>query len=182
MTECMASDMPKERDEKSGRYTESVTDDEIVGYIRERGGVATSDVATEFDYERPSAYRRLKALEEAGDVEAREIGNSLLWEATAPRDDHVTLGDRIDALDVPGSGEKADRRRDAVRAALEYIREREQATPAELKDDVYPDHTGEYASGRSWWKNCVYPALRDLADGDDRLEKADTTGRWSWNE
>ncbi len=81
MTKCMAEGMVKNRDEKSGRYTQGTTDDEIVDYVRERGGVGTSDVADEFDYERPSAYRRLKSLEEDGRVTAREIGNSLLWEA-----------------------------------------------------------------------------------------------------
>lgn len=204
----------KERDETSGRYTEAVSDDDIVDYVRERGGVTTSDVATEFDYERPSAYRRLKALEDNDRVTARKIGNSLLWEAAntldAPRDtprdssagavqdtasneDQHTAGTGdeteqqaidIDSVDVPGSGEKADRRRAAVGAALEYIREHGEATPTDLREDVYPDHEAGYTSGgdpaRSWWKNAIYPALRAIAERDDRLEKADTTGRWSW--
>lgn len=94
----------------------------------------------------------------------------------------LSLEDRLDIIDVPGSGEKEVQRREAVRAAVDYIQEHGGATPADLKDDVYPDHTGDYASGRSWWKNCVYPALRELAESDDRLEKADQSGRWSWCE
>lgn len=77
--------MVKERDESSGKYTQAVTDEEILEYVRERGGVPTSDVAEHFDYERPSAYRRLKSLEDDDRVESRQIGNSLLWEAREQR-------------------------------------------------------------------------------------------------
>lgn len=75
----MEPSMVKERDEESGRYTATVSNAEIVDYVRENDGASTSEVAERFDYERPSAYRRLKALEEEGRVTAREVGNSLLW-------------------------------------------------------------------------------------------------------
>lgn len=78
----MAQDMVKERDEQSGRYTATVDDAEIVAYLRDQDGAGTSDVAERFDYERPSAYRRLKDLESAGRVAGREVGNSILWLAT----------------------------------------------------------------------------------------------------
>lgn len=74
--------MVKERDEQSGRYTATVDDAEIVAFVRDQGGAGTSDVAERFDYERPSAYRRLKDLESAGRVAGREVGNSILWLAT----------------------------------------------------------------------------------------------------
>lgn len=79
----MEPDMAKDRDEESGRYTETVSDNEIVEFVRTQGGASTSDVATEFDYKRPSAYRRLKKLEEKGRVTSREVGNSLLWQPEA---------------------------------------------------------------------------------------------------
>lgn len=75
----MGPSMPKERDESSGRYTQSVSDDEIVEFVGKGSGATTSDVASAFDYERPSAYRRLRSLEEDGRVTSREVGNSLLW-------------------------------------------------------------------------------------------------------
>ena len=78
----MAQDMVKERDEQSGRYTATVDDAEIVAFVRDQGGAGTSDVAERFDYERPSAYRRLKDLESAGRVAGREVGNSILWLTT----------------------------------------------------------------------------------------------------
>ena len=78
----MVQDMVKQRDEQSGRYTATVDDAEIVAFVRDQGGAGTSDVAEYFEYERPSAYRRLKDLESAGRVAGREVGNSILWLAT----------------------------------------------------------------------------------------------------
>lgn len=72
--------MVKNRDENSGQYTESVSDDEILKYLAEANGAGTTDVADAFDYKQPTAYRRLKDLEEGGEVTSRKIGGSLFWE------------------------------------------------------------------------------------------------------
>jgi len=72
--------MVKDRDEESGQYTESVSDDEILAYLNEEDGAGTTDVADAFDYQQPTAYRRLKNLEEKGKVRSRKIGGSLFWE------------------------------------------------------------------------------------------------------
>ena len=78
--ECMESDMPKERDEDSGQFTRAVPDEEIIAHLAEQDGAGTAEVADAFGYERPTAYRRLKDLEEDGVVRSRKVGNSLLWE------------------------------------------------------------------------------------------------------
>ncbi|MFC6723507.1 winged helix-turn-helix domain-containing protein [Halobium palmae] len=75
----MDEKMVKERDEESGRYTKSISDDEILAFVGERGGVGTAEVADAFDYKQPSAYRRLKRLEEEGRVASRKVGNAKLW-------------------------------------------------------------------------------------------------------
>jgi uncharacterized membrane protein len=72
--------MPKDRDEESGQYTAAVSDDEILEHIGDEGGVSTNELAEAFDYARPTAYRRLVDLEDAGLVQRREVGNSLLWQ------------------------------------------------------------------------------------------------------
>lgn len=77
----MAANMVKDRDEESGQYTETVGDDELVAFLSEQGGAGTSEVAAAFDYKQPTAYRRLKQLEDDGRVSSRKIGGSLLWEA-----------------------------------------------------------------------------------------------------
>jgi len=45
---------------------------------------------------------------------------------------------------------------------------------------VYPEHTAHYQTARSWWKNCVYKGLRELATRSDEIAAADTSGSWSW--
>lgn len=75
----MAYSMPRERDEESGQYTAAVDDDQLVEFLRDHKGAATRELADAFEYTRPAAYRRLTDLEDAGRVERREVGNSLLW-------------------------------------------------------------------------------------------------------
>ena len=97
------------------------------------------------------------------------------------------LADLVDDVaddTLPGSGAKLEARREALHAVVAYLREHGSATPAEFRSDVYPDHDGGYTEGqdpaRSWWKNAMYPALAELADRTDVLEKADTTGEWAY--
>lgn len=79
MPPYMGTDVVRDRDTESGRYTPSVTDDEIIEFVEELDGAGTGEVAEEFDYRQPSAYRRLKALEEDGRIRSRRIGGSMFW-------------------------------------------------------------------------------------------------------
>jgi predicted ArsR family transcriptional regulator len=97
------------------------------------------------------------------------------------------LGDAVDVIaedTLPGSGAKLESRREALQATVDYLREQGQATPKDFRTNVYPDYTGHYTDGddpaRSWWKNCIYKGLRELAEQTDLVEKADTSGEWSW--
>lgn len=70
----------KDRDEESGKYTTSYTDSDFVDAIRHLDGMAgTSEIADEVGCTRRTAYTRLKLLDEKGDIESREVGNSLVW-------------------------------------------------------------------------------------------------------
>lgn len=73
--------MGKDRDE-SGQFTEVVSDDDIVAFLQNTDGASTVEVADHFEYKRPTAYRRLRDIEDEGRVQSREVGNSLLWMAT----------------------------------------------------------------------------------------------------
>lgn len=103
-------------------------------------------------------------------------------------DEHTgTLADVVDAVaedTLPGSGAKLEARHEALHAAVEYLREHGQATPPDFQKDVYPEHTGRYTEGDdpaySWWTNCIYKGLRELAEQTEDVEKADTTGEWSY--
>lgn len=94
--------------------------------------------------------------------------------------DGVDVEAVLDATDLPGSGEKLERRHAAVRACYDLLRSEGEVQTATFKADVYADHPAGYQSARSWWKNCVYSGLLELADADDRVRVADTSGTWRW--
>lgn len=85
---------------------------------------------------------------------------------------------------LPGSGEKLEARREALHAVVEYLKEHGSAKPADFRENVYPEHTAEYTEAtdpaRSWWKNCIYKGLGELANRTDEIEKADTSGEWRY--
>lgn len=87
---------------------------------------------------------------------------------------------------LPGSGSKLEARREAFTAVVEYLRQRGSATPQDFKENVFPDHKAMYTDAeepdRSWWKNAMYPALRELAERTDVIERADTAGNWTYRE
>jgi Mn-dependent DtxR family transcriptional regulator len=69
-----------ERDDETGRYTASWSDEDFLEALRELGGIAgTSDVADHVGCSGMTAYRWLNDLAESGEVEHREIGGSLTW-------------------------------------------------------------------------------------------------------
>lgn len=72
-----------DRNEETGRYSASYSDDDFLEAIADLGGTAgTSEIADHVGCVRDSAYRRLNQLAENGCVERRRIGNSLVWFAT----------------------------------------------------------------------------------------------------
>lgn len=76
---------------------------------------------------------------------------------------------RFDDLDLPGSGDTLERRREAVRAAYEFLREKGQAKTAELREHAWENSETGYASPLSMWKNCVADGLKQVAEQDDVL-------------
>jgi len=107
--------------------------------------------------------------------------------ATHTPDSERSLTDLIDDVAdemLPGSGAKLEARREALHAAVGYLREHGEATPADLQRDVYPDHQAEYTDGEdpanSWWKNSIYKGFDELADRADAVGRADTSGEWRW--
>jgi hypothetical protein len=85
---------------------------------------------------------------------------------------------------LPGRGQKLQERREALEASVDYLRENGTAKPKDFKQDVYPNRSARYTTGEdppnSWWKNCIYPGLKELAERTDKVEKADETGEWSY--
>lgn len=139
--------------------------------------------------------RRL--LEQADGVDAEETGAQSREAVADPTPDRsptttteadtdpLALVDTVGRDALPGSGAKLDERTEALRAVVEYLQEQGTATPTDFRTEVYPDHQARYTDGenpaRSWWKNAMYPALSALAEVTPAVEKADTTGEWSYH-
>lgn len=95
-----------------------------------------------------------------------------------------TLSEAIDAVAdnvLPGTGEKHDERREALYAVVEYLREHGKATPNEFKTEVYPEHTAQFSTPQSWWKNAMYKGLAELTYQTEFIRSADNSGTWSFN-
>jgi len=103
---------------------------------------------------------------------------------TAPTTLEEHVDDVVASGILPGSGAKLEARERAFRAVVQYLIEEGEATPATFREQVYPDHDGFYTEGkdpkRSWWKNAMYPALRELAERTDDVKKADQSGKWMY--
>ena len=155
-----------DRDDE-GRFSASVSDEEIVDAVATAAPVGTSDVAEELGFTRQAADYRLRRLRETGRVEADTIGGSLAWSAApgaTPAEEPTPTSDtepaptpldaRIRALDVPGSGSRLDARVAAAVRLVEYLEAEGEATAEELKARLDADDVG-YASVESYWANFI---------------------------
>jgi predicted ArsR family transcriptional regulator len=76
----MSDDTPYfEQDRETGKITQQYTDEQFIAVVKESSPASTSEVAEGVGCSSDNAYRRLKALEEAGKVESKMAGNSLIW-------------------------------------------------------------------------------------------------------
>lgn len=70
-----------ERDDESGRYTETYPLAEFTEALRALGGSAgTQDVADEVGCKYRTANAKLHELEEEGRISSRRVGNAYLWQ------------------------------------------------------------------------------------------------------
>lgn len=74
-----AAVMP-DRDDETGRYTDEYPSELFLDALRELGGNGgTQEVADEVGCIYDTAYKKLRALEDSGDVTSRKVGNARLW-------------------------------------------------------------------------------------------------------
>lgn len=186
------------------------TDREILGMLQE-GRCTPRYLAGELDRQQPYINQRLKRLVEHDHVERIDRG---LYEirddprtssdSAAPHETQTepeiqdissgdsvpdtTLEDDINALDLPrprSSDVSLDERREAVRAAYEFLREERAAMKKEFKP-VFEEHPAGYGSFGGWWNGLVdgmddYEALRDLASKRGDIKPAtEATDVWKW--
>ena len=80
-SQAFSSSVSKDEREDTGRYTETVTLDDVLGVFETvEGPVVTSgDVAEARDCSRETARRKLRTLEEQGRVASRKTAGRVVW-------------------------------------------------------------------------------------------------------
>lgn len=72
--------MPKDRDEESGKYTETYPPETFIEALESLSGAAsTQEVANEAGCAYRTAFAKLSDLEDEGEVTFRKVGNARLW-------------------------------------------------------------------------------------------------------
>lgn len=66
-------------EERSGPFEERVSDEEILAFIEQEEVVTTKEVAEEFDYHLQTARRRLKQLNQDGEIRQKDVGKRFVW-------------------------------------------------------------------------------------------------------
>lgn len=72
--------MPKDRDEETGKYTESYPYEDFLSALELLDGTAgTQEIADEVGCSYRTAHAKLTELEEDGKIASRKVGNAKLW-------------------------------------------------------------------------------------------------------
>lgn len=144
--------------------------------------LTASDVMDAVDCSRRTAHNKLGELVETGALETRKVGaRSRVWWIPMPRaTDEPEPGSStqrdpaVDAqiadAELPGSGADLRERRQALRAAYDYIRDNPEATRTEVLTAVFPDNAVGCKTADEWWA-MIEPALADLPNLDVELQR-----------
>lgn len=136
----------------------------------------TAEVATAVGAAPDAVADALAALEAAGDLRRKDVGDAdptTFWylpvetvreretEGLAEADDEI--GRALARMSFPGASRMMrDWRRDAVRAVVEHLRTSGPETVGEITDAVYPPHSAGYDDPEAWWE-CVRPRLLSVS-------------------
>lgn len=152
--ELQRESMSKQRDD-GGLYTSTVTNDELLHFFdsAQRDFYSAKEIATEFDFDRTQAYRRLSKLSEAGELERVKVGNrNVVW--WRPRDVVVLIEEHtgysvVDpATGVASQGETRPEALKMLAEAIEVHAGKSEITSEEIYDElgIDPAETGEGAT------------------------------------
>lgn len=138
--------------------------------------LTANDVMEEIDCSRRTAHNKLNELVEQGRLATRKVGaRGRVWWVpmdTPAVDDHHQQRDdahpvqrEITSVDLPGEGDRLAARREALRAAYDYLNENPDASETEVITEVFPDHPAGYDTADRWW-DVIKPALKELPNVD----------------
>lgn len=181
-------------DERQWGFVQGVPDERVLNAFRDAEPLTTAEVATAAGVSDQTAAAKLVELADDGRVRRKAIGDRDVWfrpvSAFERRDaapdgggadgSERSLAAALDELEVPGTSEMMrDWRRDAVRAAFDYLAgERAVEEPA-FREDVYPGQSAGYDDPEAWW-GMVRPRLKSLPGVDAPTWETETT--WEFEE
>lgn len=158
----------------------------VLGVFRDRSDRArpltANDVMEELGCSRRTAHNKLEALVDKGVLETRKVGaRSRVWWVPLPQPKEgaaVSIATRRDpAVDVeiadaelPGSGNVLEKRREALKAAYDYVSDNPNATKSEFLTEVFPENPAGFKTADEWWK-AINPALADLPNVDVKSDR-----------
>ena len=165
-----------------GQFADRIPAEEALSVFEAREDrarpVTAGDVAEALDCSRRTAHNKLGTLTEEGVLRTRKVGaRSRVWwipiEAEQDQSEPTrrpAVTDAAHDVDLPGSGDTLEQRRDALLAAYDYLSDHPEAKKADFLRDVYPEHSAAFESAEGWW-NAIQPALRELPGVDPPKER-----------
>lgn len=171
----------RERNEH-GQYADRIPPERVLAVFDERTDRArpltANDVMEALDCSRRTAHDKLNQLVAEGVLETRKVGaRSRVWwipitgiDTDAGRRVAASQGSperpfvveqRVQEMELPGSGPRIEARREAILAAFDYLRERPTAKKSDFLADVYPEYKAGFDTPEGWW-NVVQQALKEL--------------------
>lgn len=173
---------------------------ELIAIVREHDDpvVSTREVSEETDLSRRRVLDLLRAAESIGQIESKQIdGRARVWylpqlvdqedhphpgrgsdviepDSRSDRDQEESadlLDELVDDLDLPGSREVLEERREAVRACLEYLRDQQSAQKSDFIDEIRPDHPAGYQSANGWWNTIGKKGLAEISERSELIER-----------
>jgi hypothetical protein len=172
-------------DERQWGFVDGVDDDRVLDAFRGSEPLTTAEVAESAGVTDQTAAAKLVELADEWRVRRKRprSGSAVWYRPTSaygdePEATERSVGDAIDALDVPGtSGMMRDWRRDAVRAAFDYLADEGTVEEPAFREEVYPVQTASYDHPDAWWA-MVKPRLRTLPGIDAPTWRSETTWRY----
>ncbi|MFC7154020.1 ArsR family transcriptional regulator [Halomarina halobia] len=142
--------------------------------------LTATDVMEALDCSRRTAHNKLDELVERDLLATRKVSaRGRVWwvpmerPGDAARPSRSATAERevaIERVDLPGSGETLADRREALRAAYDYLRAHPSAKKSDFLRDVFPENPAGYETAEGWW-NAIQPALKDLPGVDPPKER-----------
>jgi hypothetical protein len=139
-----------------------MTDERLTNDVDELAGVESNRLD---ELARRAVARTRKRL-------GRDVGTGLDYRSQTGIDGDLTPGEDItdlDELEVPGySDDPLEARREAVGAALAFLRDEERARRSDFVDALFEEYPAGYDTTDSWWR-CIKRGLKQVesVDGGD---------------